>query len=286
MQLQQDTANLRTYNAKEVASHYAALDYLTPCERFLFDAYVTPGMSVLDLGVGGGRTTPALSRIASDYIGVDYSEEMIRMCRSKFPQLEFRVADASDLSTFSDDSFDAIVMAFNGLDYILPEDKRRQCLSECRRVLRPGGIFIFSSHNPRSLLVRPAWNRERLRALARRLAPEQSAAFQLVTCVLTVAKAGHALLRAIAESSERMVRRLPQSAFWRGEGYLFDPSHGGLTTHCWLPQRVIGELARFDFQLVTVLGDDYPSKSRTFVTDWYYYVFSKINSSANGELCV
>src|SRR6202451_1491041 len=94
---------------------------------------------------------------------------MIRRCRNKFPQLEFVVTDASDLSMFSDASFDAIVIAFNGLDYVLPEERRWQCLRECHRLLRAEGVLIFSSHNPRALLVRPDWNRERLRALARRL---------------------------------------------------------------------------------------------------------------------
>jgi hypothetical protein len=47
--------NLKVYNASEIAEYYAALEYLTPCERLLFDAYLRPGMSILDLGVGGGR---------------------------------------------------------------------------------------------------------------------------------------------------------------------------------------------------------------------------------------
>lgn len=36
------TANLQIYNTPNVASHYASLDYLTPCERFLFDSYLRP----------------------------------------------------------------------------------------------------------------------------------------------------------------------------------------------------------------------------------------------------
>src|ERR1700690_3026531 len=107
------TGNRRVYNVPEVAAHYAALEYLTPCERFLFDRYLTPQMAILDVGVGGGRTTPYLSRIASRYVGVEYSEEMVRICRKKFPQLKFFVADASDLSELQDASFDVVVMSFN-----------------------------------------------------------------------------------------------------------------------------------------------------------------------------
>jgi SAM-dependent methyltransferase len=285
MHSQDRATNLQVYSAPEIATHYAALDYLTPCERFLFDAHIKPRMAILDIGVGGGRTTPYLSQKASRYIGVDYSEEMIRQCRHKFPDQEFVVTDASDLSEFSDASFDAIVIAFNGLDYLLPEEKRWQCLRECHRVLRAEGLLIFSSHNPRAVLVRPEWNRKKLRTMARNLAPERSVFFGLIIFTLTVAKSAHAFLRAVGGSAGRVIRRITRPVFWRGEGSVLDPAHGGLITHYWVPERVAAELARFDFHLITLLGDDYPSRSRALMTDWYYYVFSRANRSTREEPC-
>jgi ubiquinone/menaquinone biosynthesis C-methylase UbiE len=168
MLAREEVVNLQTYCAPEVASHYAALNYLTPCEQLLFRTYLEPGLTVLDLGVGGGRTTSYLSRVASRYVGVDYSEAMIQVCKKRFPDLDFVLADASDLSAFADASMDAIVFSFNGLDYVVPDEKRLRCLRECRRVLRPEGVFVFSSHNPRSILVRADWDHGRLRAFARR----------------------------------------------------------------------------------------------------------------------
>ena len=69
--------NLQTYDAPEVAAHYAALDYLTPCERVLFETYVRSGSAILDLGVGGGRTTAYLANRASRDVGVDYAPAMV-----------------------------------------------------------------------------------------------------------------------------------------------------------------------------------------------------------------
>jgi SAM-dependent methyltransferase len=276
-------AKLQAYRDPEVVSHYAALDYLTACERLLFDTHIKPGMAILDIGVGGGRTAPYLSQKAARYVGVDYSEEMVQSCQRKFPELEFLVSDASELSGFSNQSFDAIVIAFNGLDCVSPEERRWQCLRECGRLLRAGGVLIFSSHNPRSILVRPGWDRGRLRAFAGKLVSERSVFFPATLWALTVVKSGHSFLRAAAESGGRMLRRVPKPAFWRGEGYLFDPAHGGSMTHCWTPGRVQRELARFDFRQVALLGDDYPRRSRELVTDWYYYVFSKVGAA--GKLC-
>ena len=222
-------------------------------------------MAILDLGVGGGRTTPYLSQKAARYVGVDYSEEMVQSCRRKFPELEFQVCDASDLSGFSDSSFDAIVIAFNGLDCVSPAERRRQCLRECARVLRAGGVLIFSSHNPRSIVVRPAWDRERLRAFARKLVSEQSIFFPATLWSLTGAKGLHSVLRAVVESAGRVLRRVPKPAFWRGEGYLFDFAHGGWMTHCWIPARVCEELARFDFRQRLFWGMTIPDAAASWL---------------------
>jgi len=279
----QEAPNLRTYLVPEVASHYAGLNYLTPCERLLFRTYIKPGMAVLDLGVGGGRTTSCLSRVASRYVGVDYSAAMIQACRRRFPDLSFALADASDLSAFDDASFDAIVFSFNGLDCLVPDEKRLRCLRECRRVLRPTGVLVFSSHNPRSILVRADWDRGRLRAFARRLVAQQSVFLPLVVGGLTLAKAVQASLRALARSALRIVRRVPTPAFWRGEGDLHDPVDGGLTVHCSIPDRVVAELSELDFQLLELMGDDYPRRSRLFLTDWFYFVFSKNDDCSIGR---
>jgi SAM-dependent methyltransferase len=70
------------------------------------------------------------------------------------PPTEILRADACALP-FGDRSFDAVIFAFNGLDMIAPEPARLTALSECERVLRPGGYLIFSSHNPLGALFSP-----------------------------------------------------------------------------------------------------------------------------------
>jgi ubiquinone/menaquinone biosynthesis C-methylase UbiE len=279
----EEAFNLRTYRVPEVASHYAALTYLTPCEQLLFRSYIKPGMAVLDLGVGGGRTTPYLSSTASRYVGVDYSEPMVQVCKKKFPDLDFLLADASDLSAFEDASFDAVVFPFNGLDYVVPDEHRLRCLRECWRVLRPDGVFVFSSHNPRSILVRADWDRGRLRSFVSRYISPGNIFFSLTVGGLTVAKAAHSFVRAARGSISRIIRRVPDPAFWRGEGNLYDSSHGGLVTHCSTPDHVVAELEHLGFRLVRLMGDDHPQTSRELLTDWYYYVFSKTDNCSIGR---
>jgi ubiquinone/menaquinone biosynthesis C-methylase UbiE len=272
---QSPVANLQTYGRRDVAAHYAALDYLTPCERLLFETYIPQGSAILDLGVGGGRTTPYLASRASRYVGVDYAVSMVEVCRTKFPDLEFVVADAADLSVFKDSSFDAVVFAFNGIDYVLPDDRRRSCLRHIHRVLKPGGCAIFSSHNPRSVIIRPSWNRERLQSMAEQYSAKSKVLYWLLHTALTLARFTVACGQASIASLRRAVRRLPAQMFWRGEGTLVDSAHGGLLTHYSTPERVIAEVAGFHLHPAHVLGDDYPRSSHPYLTDWYYYVFTK-----------
>jgi ubiquinone/menaquinone biosynthesis C-methylase UbiE len=268
-------ANLQVYSASPVVSYYASLDYVTPCERLLFDSYIKPGSVILDLGVGGGRTTAYLAGRASHYVGIDNSAGMINACQAKFPRVEFRVADAADLSAFRDQSFDAVVCAFNGIDFVLPAQARQACLKHVYRLLKPGGVLIFSSHNPRAILAWRGWNRERLRRIARRLSRRFAPLYFVLLAGLTCVRFALALGQSAWSSLLRSLRRVPSPTFWRGEGNLADPAHGGLLTHYWIPERAIDELTSFRFRIERIVGNEYTRSHREYATDWYYYVFAK-----------
>jgi SAM-dependent methyltransferase len=271
--------NLDAYNSPEVTAYYSSLNYLTPCERLLFDEYLSPGMTILDLGVGGGRTTPHLSSIASRYVGADYAAKMIAACRRKFPNLEFENVDAADLSIFAASTFDAVVMAFNGMDSVIPHESRYRALREIHRVLKPEGVLIFSSHNVRSIWVRPSWNPDRLASLAKQLVGSNPVLYRPLLWSLTGLRAVTAVFQSMARSLARVARRMPTPAFWLGEGYLMDAAHGGMRIHVATPEKVERELNGFGFRLLRVLGDDYPRASRLYITDWYYYVFSRVEAT-------
>jgi ubiquinone/menaquinone biosynthesis C-methylase UbiE len=123
---------------------------LFPEEEFLFNKYYKAGESVLDLACGLGRTTLLLQERGLSVRGIDRSEVFIRLAQKRFPYLDLS-AGSYDCIDEPDASFSHVLISFNGIDYAFPESQRAAALAECARVLRPGGTFIFSSHNLKSM---------------------------------------------------------------------------------------------------------------------------------------
>jgi ubiquinone/menaquinone biosynthesis C-methylase UbiE len=102
------------------------------------------GGHFLDIGVGGGRTAGLLQPHAGNYLGIDYTPEMVDIARANHPDLRFATMDARTLTEIEDRSIDLVVFSYNGIDSVDPEG-RLAILAEVNRVLRPGGAFLFST---------------------------------------------------------------------------------------------------------------------------------------------
>lgn len=144
--------NQATYDRPEVAAIYAAQSHLQPAEATILEL-MRPKLaaaSMLDLGVGGGRTTVHFAKRVRAYVGADYSEVMVKACRARFAgypaHISFKVCDARSMDMFPAGSFDLILFSHNGIDYVGHED-RLKILREIRRVGKPGATVCFSSHN-------------------------------------------------------------------------------------------------------------------------------------------
>ena len=230
------------FDSREVVADYAHRTALTPAEEVVLAPVLRPGLRILDLGVGTGRTTASLSRHADRYVGLDLSPGMIEVARQRHPTLELLEGDATDLRRFEDAAFDLVVFSYNGIDYLASADDRARCLDESRRVLEDGGHLVLSSHNARALLRPPA------RPLT----------------VRNLAVAGR---QSLARVADRRVRR----AWRRGEGAVIDPARGGLPTWSSSPSRVRDLLAEHGFACRATVPGDLPRPARSATTPWWYY---------------
>jgi 2-polyprenyl-6-hydroxyphenyl methylase/3-demethylubiquinone-9 3-methyltransferase len=106
-----------------------------------------PTGSVLELGCGYGRVALRLAEIAGRVVGIDTAEESLALAREKAgpdSRCEFILMDAVDLH-FPDDAFDRVVCVQNGICSFRVDQKK--LLRESLRVVRPGGLVLFSTYS-------------------------------------------------------------------------------------------------------------------------------------------
>ena len=110
-----DWINKRTWKTKRALRTYGMAEGFTdPGEEMAFNRVQEDARRgrTLDIGVGGGRTTQIVLGQSRNYIGIDYTAELIDICREKFPGVDFECADARDLSQFESESFDLVQFSF------------------------------------------------------------------------------------------------------------------------------------------------------------------------------
>ena len=169
-----DSVNLAFFSHPENVLDYAraAINVgLWESEKTLFERFVARGATILELGAGAGRVSLGLARSGYSQITVtDFAPPMVEIAQAIFedttpnPEGHFRFAveDATQLS-FPAESFDAVIFAFNGLQMV-PKRERRACaIREAFRVLKPGGVFIFTGHDRTHASRREHWEAERSR---------------------------------------------------------------------------------------------------------------------------
>jgi ubiquinone/menaquinone biosynthesis C-methylase UbiE len=151
-----ETLNKHFYASEATAKWWAMKRFVLPEEQSLLRDYgdEITGKAILDVGIGGGRTTGFLLSLGGNYVGIDYSSEMVEAAKILFPGTRFELCDARDLSAFDDAQFDFVLFSFNGLDS-LPHEGRILILNEFNRVLKTGGLLAFTSHNRQRSVVKP-----------------------------------------------------------------------------------------------------------------------------------
>ncbi|MEA2172106.1 MAG: hypothetical protein QOF76_5406 [Solirubrobacteraceae bacterium] len=102
--------------------------------------------ATVEVGCGAGRITRVLAGLTDELVATDVSERMAAACRAAVPSARVEVADMRDLSALPDGHFGAVVALANVID-VVGDAERRALLAGFRRLLRPGGTLLVSSHN-------------------------------------------------------------------------------------------------------------------------------------------
>ncbi len=133
--------NKRSYN--EIAEDFSRTRGNLWSELKKFKQYVSDEDRILDVGCGNGRLSLLFKDKDVQYVGVDNSEELIKIARKRNSNYDFQKGTIFDLP-FSSNKFDK-VFTIAVLHHIPSEKYRIKSLSELYRVLKSSGKLILTT---------------------------------------------------------------------------------------------------------------------------------------------
>lgn len=112
---------------------------------WILTALQKEGAAILDLGCGPGLYCMQYAERGHRVTGVDFSGNSITYARERAEHaglhIDYRIGNYCDI-TLPEESFDCITLIYTDFGVLSPDDQQR-LLSNIKRWLKPGGLFIF-----------------------------------------------------------------------------------------------------------------------------------------------
>lgn len=104
------------------------------------------GLSILDIGCGGGLVCEPMARLGADITGIDADENAITAAKAHANdaglKIDYKCTSTDDLVT-TKKQYD-VVLALEIIEHVTDPQK---FVNDCARLCKPGGIVLFSTIN-------------------------------------------------------------------------------------------------------------------------------------------
>ena len=133
------------YNAiaDTYAKCYSEIDY---CKTYIDEFIATlSGKKVLDIGCGAGQITDYLTQKGIGAIGIDFSEELLKIAKQNFPSSQFILADICEYE--QKEQVDGIIT--KDVLFHLSDENLIAVLQKFRRLLKPNGNLCIIMDMPK-----------------------------------------------------------------------------------------------------------------------------------------
>ncbi|MDQ0195583.1 class I SAM-dependent methyltransferase [Paenibacillus wynnii] len=114
----------------------------------ILNEYMKPSDRVLEVGAGTGVYSMYYAERGYEVTATDLTPKHIQIIESKLKnsaplRMNAKVADATNLSEFTSETFD-VVLCLGPMYHLIDREAQEKCISECLRVLKPGGILAIA----------------------------------------------------------------------------------------------------------------------------------------------
>lgn len=139
-------------NKKSVDGYVLKKQTLYPEELAIFNLITKKKRkeTMLDLGVGTGRTTIFFAPMFEKYYANDIALAMIEYCKNRFADKAnyiFKTEDAVNIRSGNYPSLDFIFFSGQGITFLENEQELETFILDINAILASDGIFAFSFHN-------------------------------------------------------------------------------------------------------------------------------------------
>ena len=129
--------------ADTYAKCYSEIDY---CKTYI-DEFIASlsGKKVLDIGCGAGQITDYLTQKGIRAIGLDFSQELLKIARQNFPKSKFILADICEYE--QKEQVDGIIT--KDVLFHMSDENLIQVLQKFRKLLNPNGSLCIIMDMPK-----------------------------------------------------------------------------------------------------------------------------------------
>lgn len=103
------------------------------------------GKKIMEIGCGTGEILQRLASYGYEVSGIDISEEMLRIAKSKYDSLDIKKEDMRIIK--NENEFDGVVCVFDALNYLQSFEELKLVFENIKRAIKPNGIFLFDLLN-------------------------------------------------------------------------------------------------------------------------------------------
>jgi len=131
-------------NYREIATQFDATrkKYLWPELQKILNS-LKDNCRLLDVGCGNGRLIENLKNKKISYLGVDSSEELIKLAITNYPGYSFKVGDILKLTAITEQRFD-LVISVAVLHHLPSKELRLEALKQLKTMVASDGQIVFS----------------------------------------------------------------------------------------------------------------------------------------------